>query len=134
MDPVTLILTALTAGVAAGGQAVLKDAIEDSYTGLKTLIQHKFAGKSNAELALVEYESDPETWQVPLRKALIQACVDQDPEVIEAARRLMTHINPQQAAMGKYNVQFTGNVQGFAQGDFQKVTMNFDVSPSSKDK
>jgi hypothetical protein len=129
MDPVTLILTALGAGAATGGQAIASDAIKDGYAGLKTLIQRKFAGKPKAELALAEYESDPETWQAPLQKALVQEQVDQDQEIIEAAQRVMRLAQPQQAAMGKYNVQIAGNVQGFAQGDHQTVHMTFGDEP-----
>jgi len=125
MDPLTLILTALSTGAAAGSQAIASDAIKDAYTGLKSLIQRKLSGKSSAELALTEHEADPMTWEAPLKKALVQAQVDQDKDIIEAAQKMMTLIQPQQAAMGKYNVQITGNVQGYAQGDYQQVTMNF---------
>src|SRR5713226_1293052 len=78
MDPITLIQTALVAGAAAGGQAVASDAIKDTYAGLKALIQRKLAGKPSAELALTEHETDPETWEAPLKKALVQEQVDQD--------------------------------------------------------
>ncbi|GER89741.1 hypothetical protein KDW_39030 [Dictyobacter vulcani] len=125
MDATTLILTALGAGAAAGGQALVTDAIKDSYAGLKALIQSKFTGKPKAELALTEHESDPETWKIPLKKALIEEQVDQDQDVIKAAQEIMKLIQPQQAAMGKYNLQVTGNVYGYAQGDNQHVNMNF---------
>jgi hypothetical protein len=129
MDPITLILTALGAGAAAGGQAIAGDALKETYAGLKSLIQHKFAGKPKAELALAEHESDPEIWKAPLKKALAQEHVDQDQEVIEAAQKVMQIVEPQQVAMSKYNVQITGNVQGFAQGDHQTVTMSFGREP-----
>lgn len=132
MDPLTLILTALGAGATAGTKEVTSNALKDAYTGLKTLIQREFAGKSSAKLALTEYENDPETWAVPLKKILAQTQVDQDSEIIEAAQRVMAQVNPQQAAMGKYNVQITGNIQGFAQGDYQHVTMNFRNEPEEK--
>ena len=125
MDPVTLIVTALAAGAAAGRQAIAGDTSKDTYTALKALIQRKFAGKPKAELALAEHEDDPETWQVPLRKALVKEYVDQDQQIIEAAQKVMQLVHPQQAAIGKYNVQITGNVQGFAQGDHQTVHMDF---------
>jgi hypothetical protein len=125
MDPITLILTALSTGAMVGGQAIAGDAIKDTYAGLKELIRRKFAGKSGAELALTEHETDPKTWEAPLKKALSQEQLDQDPEIIEAAQKIMSLVQPQQAAMGKYNVQITGNVHGFAQGDYQHVNMNF---------
>src|SRR5258706_5176358 len=113
MGPVTLILTALGTGAAAGGQAIANDAVKDAYIGLKALLQRKFAGKSSAEVALAEHENDPKTWEVPLKKELIQEGVTEDPQVIESAQKIMQLVQPQQAAMGKYNVQITGNLQGF---------------------
>jgi nucleoside phosphorylase len=37
-----------------------------------------------------------------------------------------------QAAMGKFNVQNTGDIHGLAQGDNQQVTMNFGKKPEDK--
>ena len=92
MDPLTLILTALTAGTATAGQAVVSDAIKDAYNGLKALIQHKFAGKPSAEVALTEHGSDPQTWAAPLKKALAQEHVDQDQTIVQAAQQLLDQI------------------------------------------
>jgi len=132
MDPITLIITALTAGIVAGTQDTAKDAVKEAYSGLKALLQRKFAGKPSAEVALTEHENDPETWEAPLKKALVQTQVDQDQDIITAAQKLMAQVNPQQAAIGKYNVQITGNVQGFAQGDYHHVNMNFGNQPEKK--
>ena len=133
MDPITLILTALAAGVAAGVQTIADKAIKDSYAGLKVLIKRKFASKPKVQVTLTEHESDPQTWEAPLKKVLMQENIDQDQEIIEAAQQLMQLVKSQQSAMGKYHVQITGNVQGFAQGPYQNVTMNFgDGSKESK--
>jgi len=132
MDPVTLILTALTVGAAASVKDTTSIAIKDTYDGLKALIKNKFAGKPKAEAALVDYEDDPETFENPLKKAFAEAHIEQEKEIIEAAQRLMAQVKPQQAAIGKYNVQITGNVQGYAQGDYQQVTMNFGNEPEVK--
>ena len=129
MDPVTLILTALTTGAAASAKDVTGQAIKDAYNGLKTLIQHKLAGKPDAEMAFVQHEKKTEVWKAPLEDGLKEAGVAQDQEIIAAAQQVMTLVQPQQAAMGKYNVQITGHVQGFAQGDHQQVTMNFGNEP-----
>ncbi|SRR6266487_5202119 len=132
MDPITLILTALTAGVAASAKDTASTAIKDSYNGLKALIQRKFAGKPAAEMALKEHEKKPDVWKAPLEEGLKETETDQDLEIIAAAQKLMTLVQPQQAAMGKYNVQITGNVQGYAQGDYQQVRMNFGDAPKEK--
>lgn len=132
MDPVTLILTALATGAAASVKDTAGEAVKDGYNGLKALIRNKLVGKPKAEQALVDYEDDPETYEKPLKKALTEVHVDQEKDILEAAQRLMTLVQPQQAAMGKYNVQITGNVQGYAQGDYQQVTMNFGNEPKEK--
>ena len=132
MDALSLILAALATGAAASVKDTASELVKDSYSGLKALIQRKFASKSKAERVLIEYEEDPETYEKPLKKALIEEHIDQEGEIIAAARNLMTLAQPQQAAMGKYNVQIVGNVQGYAQGDYQQVTMNFGNEPKEK--
>ncbi len=128
MDSATLILTALSAGATASVKDTTSMVIKDTYTGLKALIQRKFTGKPTAETALTEYEKKPDVWKAPLEEELKETETDQDQNVIEAAQKLMKLIQPQQAAMGKYNVQIIGNVQGYAQGDNQQVTMQWDKS------
>jgi hypothetical protein len=98
MDPITLIITALTAGAAAGGQSVASGAIGDAYEGLKLLIQRKFANKPSAEMALSEHEKDPTIWEAPLIKALEQSHADEDEKIIEAAQKLIAQANPEQFA------------------------------------
>jgi hypothetical protein len=125
MDPVTLILTALTAGAAASVKDTASAAIKDSYTGLKALIQRKFEGKPKAQAALIDYEEDPETYEKPLKKALIEIQLDQERDILEAAQNVMNFVQPQQAAMGKFAIQNTGNVQGQVIGDNANVTQHF---------
>lgn len=128
MDPITLIVTALVAGVAN----TANQAVKDAYNGLKTLILRKFADKPKAQEILEDHEQDPETYEKPLKKALTEAHLEEDQAILEAAQRVMALVQPQQAAMGKYNIQITGNVQGFAQGDHQQVTMNFGNAPKEQ--
>lgn len=129
MEPVTtLILTAL----AFGAREVASEAIKDSYQKLKGLIRRKFAGNQDAETALVAYEKDPDAWEPRLRELLTQTGAIEETNIIEASQKLITHINPQQAASGKYNVQITGNVQGYVQGDHAQVTMSFSNEQQKK--
>lgn len=129
MDPITLILTALAAGGAALAKGTLGEAGKEAYKGLKALIKRRFADKPEAETALVKYEDKPNVWEVPLKDALVETTTGRDEEIIMAAQQVMASVNPQQAAMGKYNVQITGDVQGFVQGDHAEVTMKFDNRP-----
>ena len=63
-DPIRLILTSLTAGAAKAAA----EAAPDLYKGLKALIQRRFAGIPTAEMVLAEYEIDPLTYGLPLKK------------------------------------------------------------------
>ena len=132
MDPVTLVVTALTSGATIGGQAVINTAFEQAYESVKTLVQQKLAGKPRAETLLADFEDDPETYEKPLRKVLIQECIDQDEAIIEKAQKLMELIQPHKSATGKYNVHIAGNVQGNVTGDHQNVTLNFSGESSKK--
>ena len=58
-------------------------------------------------------------------EALDRSGAQADAEVIATAQQVISHINPQQAASGKYNIQITWKIQGFVQGDHASVTMNF---------
>jgi hypothetical protein len=132
MDPISLILTALVSGATASVKDTANQAVKDTYNGLKTLIQNKLVGKPDAEIALAKYEKKPDAWKAALEDELKEARVAQDTAIIEAAQKLMKLVQPQQAAQGKYNVQITGNVQGFAQGDNQTVHMSFGTEPETK--
>lgn len=132
MEPTTLIISALAAGATAGLTDAASQVVKDAYTGLKALIQKRFAGKPEAEMALVQHEKKPEVWEVPLKDALAETGADQDEVIIQKAQELLKLIQPQQVGMGKYNVQI-GEAQGVVIGDWAKVDMRFgDKSKKSK--
>ena len=132
MDPLTLILAALTAGAAAGLQSTANQVMQDAYNGLKTLIQHKFAGKPAAETALTQHEQKPDVWKAPLEDELKQTGADKDDEIIKAAQKLMELVEPEQAALGKFNVRISGG-QGIVIGEHNTSTMYFGDRPKSED-
>jgi hypothetical protein len=66
-------------------------------------------------MALAEYQADPDTWQKPLQKSLVEIGADQ--QVINLVR-------PQQASQGKYNIQI-GEGKGIVIGDNTQVTQTF---------
>jgi hypothetical protein len=131
MDPLTLILTALTAGAAASMKDTASTAVKDAYTGLKALVLRKFEDKPKAAAALAEHEEDPETYEKPLRKALTEAHLDQDQEILAAAQKVVALVQPQQAGMGKYSIQNTRTVQSQTVGDHANVTMHFGQTPKA---
>ena len=91
MEPITLILTALVAGTAKAAG----DAAPDAYNGLKALIQKKFAGKPEAEMALTKHEEKPKVWEEPLKEALTESGVDKDEEILKMAQELLKQLKSQ---------------------------------------
>ena len=128
MDPVTVIVSALVAGAAAGAKDAASQAVKDAYSGLKTLIQQRFSGKPEAEMALAQHEKKPEVWEAPLKDALVNTGVDKDKAILQSAEKLLKLVQPQQVGMGKYSVQI-GEAQGVVIGDQAKVDMTFDEKP-----
>ena len=100
MDPISLIIAALVAGAAKAAGNVAPDA----YNGLKALIKRKFAGEPKAEMVLEEHETDPETYEAPLKKKLAEAGADKDEEIIKKAQELLKQLKPEQVAGGNINV------------------------------
>jgi hypothetical protein len=134
MDPVTIILSALTVGATAALQETAGVAIKDAYQGLTSLIKKKFNKDLKATAALDGHSEDPTTWQKPLEKSIRETGADNDKEILAAAQKLLELIKSQKSSP-KYDVDIKGNVQGFVQGDDARVTMNFDKSiPEPKRK
>src|SRR5260370_26176438 len=101
---VAFILTALTTGAAASVKETASAAVKDTYSGLKNLLQRRFEGKPKAQAALENHEEDPETYEKPLAKALADAYIDQDQEILEVAKHLMPLVHPHHVEMRKYNI------------------------------
>jgi len=128
LDPVTLILGALAAGAIKGVGETATTAVKDAYAGLKRLVARRLAGRPSAVVALAEHEQDQETWKAPLGKALAEADAATDPQVIEAAERLMALVDPAGATAGKYTVDLRG-AQGVQVGDHNEQTNTFGAPP-----
>ena len=88
MDAISLVLEALVTGGANGK-------IQEAYGHLKKCLMESFSKQTSpdavlcAEVALKEYEKDPEVWKEPLRKALTDAGIAQDAEIIQAAQKIL---------------------------------------------
>lgn len=129
MDPVSTILAALAAGAVAATKDTASAVIKDGYEGLKSLLKKKFAAKPIAAAAVDAHASDPPEAEAVLRPALQNARLDDDPDLVEAARRLLAAADPGGQVARRYSVQVGGDVQGLVQGDHAQVTMNFGGPP-----
>ena len=123
MDPISLIIAALVAGTtkAAG------DVAPDAYNGLKALIKRKFTGEPTAEMVLEEHETDPETYEAPLKKKLTEAGADKDREIVKAAQELLKQLRPEDSAAGKFNLKVTGDIKGIV-GEISGGEINQNIS------
>ena len=116
MDPVTLIVAALTAGALKGAGEAAGSAVKDAYQVLKQLVSSRFAGKRPAETVLAEHESDPYTYQEPLTKHVRESGAAEDNDVIAAAQQLMALLDAAGSRGGKYVVDLR-RAQGVQVGD-----------------
>ena len=130
MDPVSLVVNALTSGAAQGLADSVSDAVKSAYGKLKQLVGAKLSGSKPAEVALAEHATDPETWQAPLTKALTASRAGADQAIIEAARQLMALLDPAGTEQGKYQVDLSG-AQGVQLGDGNQQFNTFNtVAPA----
>src|SRR5690349_10519961 len=88
MDPLTLIISALTAGAIAALQETTGTAIKDAYQGLIALLKQKFRKDPKATAALQGHAKDPETWQKSLEKAIKDKGLISDKAILEQAQKL----------------------------------------------
>jgi hypothetical protein len=125
MEPITLIVGALSAGAAAAAQDTASQAIKDAYAGLKALIQRRFAEKKKpeGEMALKKYEEKPAVWEAPLKDAIKETETDKADEILKAAealKRALEKTADGREAVSKYILNFKNSEVGII-GDHAKV-------------
>ncbi len=125
MDPISLIISALVAGAAAGLAETAGSAVKDAYAGLRSLLRRRLAGNRKAEARLEELERRPDADAGPLADHLRMVGADRDRELVEAARAVLQRVDPDGARAGRYDVRISGG-KGIVVGDQATVTMNFD--------
>lgn len=86
MDPITIILTALVAGAAAGLKPTAEQVVKDAYEGIKALIKRKYARVSVDNL-----EDDPasEARKSVVREDLQKANAGDDAELLLQAKAVL---------------------------------------------
>jgi hypothetical protein len=90
MDPISVVVTALAAGAAAGVKPAAEQAVKDAYAGLKAFIQRKWR-----EVSLDPLEANPSSKarQGVIKEDLEQAGAAQDPDLIALAERLLAAVS-----------------------------------------
>jgi hypothetical protein len=111
MDSVTAtaIIAALAAGVSGGATELVKMAITDGYSALKTSLKKKFGEQSDVAEAVQMLEKRPnsEASKALVKETLSLVQADQDQDIRQAAEALLTHLKAQPGG-----AQFIQNAQG----------------------
>ena len=90
MDPITIIVTALALGAAAGLKPVTEQVIKDGYAGLKALIQRKY---SNVGLVMLEEDPKSKARRAVVEEDLVKTQAAQDEELLLKAKDLLDAIH-----------------------------------------
>lgn len=130
MEPTTLIVTAVVAGLAAGAGDVAKAGIKDVYDLFMTKLKNKVTEHEDAQTALanVAKKPDSEARQAVLKEELSAINAGQDEELLNSAQEVMKKLDEKGAQSGKYNITISGG-QGVVIGDGAQVTQHFSQKP-----
>lgn len=130
MEPVSLIVTAVVAGLAAGAGEVAKAGIKDAYDLFMARLRGKVSGHEDAQDALANVEKKPDSAgrQATLKEELAAIQAEQDSDLLNLAQTVLQKLDEKGAEAGKYNITISGG-QGFVIGDHAKVEQHFGTKP-----
>jgi len=103
MDPISIIVSALVSGLAAGAKDGASQLISDGYQKLKSVLG-KYLSSDKAQTTLADHAADPDTYDKPLRKLLQESGADQDQQLLDIANKLLAQADPTGAIRSKYVV------------------------------
>lgn len=107
MDPITTaIVAALASGLATGIGKVSETIVPDAYNALKQLLKKKFGEKSELVEAVNKLEQEPDfnPNKETLAGRVAQKEADKDPEVLQAAQKLLDVVEKRSLAIGATGV------------------------------
>jgi hypothetical protein len=102
MDPITIIVTALTAGARATHRDGAPPALPDACAELATLARQRLSGRPNGGMVLRQHAEDPGRWSRALAKALAAEGADGDTALVTAAQAVLRLTDEAGSSRGKY--------------------------------
>ncbi len=108
MDPIALILQALENSTAPdlGIEAMAAGDVQDESDDFAALLASKFADSVEAQAIIERYVAQPDLYEGVLVDMLRENNIDQDTDVLDAAKTLMETMNPRGAMHGDYTVDY----------------------------
>ncbi|HET9657418.1 MAG TPA: hypothetical protein VFP72_18845 [Kineosporiaceae bacterium] len=132
MDPVSLLIAALTAGGAAvatgataGVTAATSNALVSLYSRLKDALAARFQGDQTSLRILERHAQNPAGYDGALRDVLTDTGAGADEALVDLARRLLEASDVRGATVGRYNVDVRDS-KGIVIGDNAHVEQHFD--------
>ena len=103
MDPIRLIVTALSARTGARNQGDrVPAALPEAQAELTTLASQRLRGRPNGSMVLRQHAEDPKRWARPLAKALEAEGAGRDAGLIAAAQAVLQLTDAAGSSRGKY--------------------------------
>lgn len=132
VDPVSVIVAALTAGAVAGAQGTATDVVKDAYAGLKAVVRRRLAGRVSGAVAVAveQQERQPEAWRGAMEAELVAVDAGGDVAVVEAAQQLMALVDAEGSRAGRYRVDARG-ARGVQISDHGTQSNTFTTPPSA---
>jgi hypothetical protein len=124
-----LVIAALGAGAGIGVKDVATLAVKDAYASLKTAITRHFGEDESERQLLPEYAGDSAEVMTKLGEALRRSGALDDPEVLEAAARLMQELAVHQQTSHKFHITASDTQIGQI-GDHNRGDFTFHQRPS----
>jgi hypothetical protein len=91
MDPLTLIVTALATGAAAGLKPTAEKAIKDAYEGLKALVVKRYE-RTKAAVPVLEHNPASDAGKAVLRESLAEEGAAEDEALLRQAQAVLQAI------------------------------------------
>jgi hypothetical protein len=88
MDPISIIITAIVLGAAAGLKPVTEQTIQDAYNGLKRLVQDKYAD-TRVAIDLLEKDPKSKAYQEAAQEMFSQTSLGKDEDVLLKAKSVL---------------------------------------------
>src|SRR4051812_33538049 len=94
MEPISLIVTALALGAAAGAKPTATQAVKDAYAGLKRIIRDRYAAVHDS-VEHLEKAPDKQARRAGVEEELATTAAATDEELLQAVREMITLVKAQ---------------------------------------